>query len=141
MTRSNRDGLATGLAMGVVIAFAFAWVIGLMPEAWFVELWPRAVLYATQVPASLAFVLVAIWVARFRRESPRQVLLWACAGALAFDGVALGFWPTLYGHAGAALTGVATLLLWAFAWIAVAALLVAPHGDVASDEAGARAAA
>jgi hypothetical protein len=54
------------------------------------------------------------------------VLLWACCGALAFDGLVLGFWPALYGQEGAALTAVATLLLWAFAWILAAALLFAP---------------
>lgn len=35
---------------------------------------------------SLVFVPIAVWVARFRAESPRQVLLWAVGGSLAFDG-------------------------------------------------------
>jgi len=83
-------------------------------------------LYAAQVPAALLFVPVAIGVARIKSESPRHVLLWACSGALAFDGLVLGFWPSLYGHDGVARAVVATLLLWAFAWIVAAGLLVAP---------------
>jgi len=72
------------------------------------------------------FVPIAKGVARIRRESPRPVLLWACVGALAFDGLMLGFWPSLYGQEGLAQAIIAALLLWAFAWIVAAALLVAP---------------
>ena len=86
------------------------------------------VLFVIQVPAALIFVPIARGVARFRGESPRLILLWACVGALAFDGLALGFWPSLYGQEGAAQAVIAALLLWAFAWIVAAALLVAPEG-------------
>ena len=126
MPGSKGDGLVSGLILGFVIAFVFAVVISFIPADWFVNTTYRAILYALQVPAGLAFIPVATAVAAFRGESPRQVLLWACAGALAFDGLVLGFWPALYGQEGAALTAVATLLLWAFAWIVVAALIFAP---------------
>ncbi|NCC32625.1 MAG: hypothetical protein EOM24_11490 [Chloroflexia bacterium] len=79
-----------------------------------------------QVPAALAFIPLAKGVAQMRGESPRLVLLWAAAGALGFDGLALGFWPGLYGQEGPALAVLAALLLWAFAWIVAAALYVAP---------------
>jgi hypothetical protein len=127
MPASNRDGLASGLLMGVSIAFFFAIVIRFIPAAWFLDPVARAALYAAQVPTALVFVPIAVRVARFRVESPRQVLLWACCGSLAFDGLVLGFWPALYGQMGEARTAVATLLLWAFAWIVAAALLVAPQ--------------
>lgn len=120
------DGLISGLILGIVIAFFFAVVISFLPAEWFVNTTYRVILYAIQVPAGLALIPVAMAVAGFRGESPRQVLLWACCGALAFDGLMLGFWPALYGQEGAAMTGVATLLLWAFAWIVVAALAFAP---------------
>jgi hypothetical protein len=126
MTRATRDGLVSGLILGVLIAFIFALVIRLIPVHWLVNEFYRALLYAAQVPAALLFVPVAIGVARFKSESPRHVLLWACSGALAFDGLVLGFWPSLYGHDGDARAVVATLLLWAFAWIVAAGLLVAP---------------
>ena len=126
MTRAQHDGLVSGFILGVLIAFIFALVIRLIPDEWLVNELYRALLYIAQVPAALFFIPIASGVARIKNESPRNVLLWACCGALAFDGLVLGFWPSLYGHEGLALTVVATLLLWAFAWIAAAALLVTP---------------
>jgi len=117
------DGLISGVVLGLVVAFVFALVIRYVPADWLLDPLCRAILYAVQVPAGLLFVPIAGAVARARAESPRQVLLWACCGALAFDGLVLGFWPSLYGHEGAAQAMVATLLLWAFAWIVAAAML------------------
>ena len=129
MAQQPRNGLVSGFVLGVLIAFIFAVVIRFIPADWLVNPVTRAWLYAAQVPAGLLFIPVAMAVARARGERPRQVLLWACSGALAFDGLVLGFWPALYGHEGLALTLVATLLLWAFAWIVAAALLFAPEGE------------
>lgn len=128
MMTSTRDGLAAGVVLGLAVAFGFALVIRAVPPEWLTATAPRAILYALQVPAGLLFVPVAAAVARRGGHSPRSVLLWACCGALAFDGLVLGFWPALYGQAGAALAVVASLLLWAFAWIVAAALLFAPAG-------------
>ena len=122
MERHGRSGLVSGVILGMLIAFFFAVVIRFIPAEWLVDPLSRALLYAAQVPSALLFIPIATAVARWRRESPRQVLLWACVGALGFDGLVLGFWPALYGHEGLALTVVATLLLWAFAWIVAAAL-------------------
>ena len=132
MAMTPREGLVSGFVLGVAIAFFFAIVIRFVPAEWFVNPLPRALLYAAQVPSALVFIPVAMVVARARGERPRQVLLWACAGALAFDSLVLGFWPALYGQEGLALTIVATLLLWAFAWIVVAALLFAPGDDASA---------
>jgi hypothetical protein len=129
MVRPTRDGLVSGFVLGVAIAFLFALVIRFIPAEWLVDPFARAWLYAAQVPSALLFIPIARAVARARGQSPQRVLLWACSGALAFDGLVLGFWPALYGHEGLALNFVATLLLWAFAWIVVAALLFAPHAD------------
>ena len=130
MAQPPRSGLVSGFILGVLIAFIFAVVIRFIPADWLVNPVTRAWLYAAQVPAGLLFIPVAMAVARARGERPRQVLLWACSGALAFDGLVLGFWPGLYGHDGLATTIVATLLLWAFAWIVAAALLFAPEWEV-----------
>ena len=100
MRSTTRDGLVPGVVLGLVVAFVFALVIRYVPADWLLDPLPRAILYAVQVPAGLLFVPIASAVARARAESPRQVLLWACCGALAFDGLVLGFWPSLYGHAG-----------------------------------------
>lgn len=129
MAQQPRNGLVSGFVLGVLIAFIFAVVIRFIPADWLLNPVTRAWLYAAQVPAGLLFIPVAMAVARARGERPRQVLLWACSGALAFDGLVLGFWPGLYGHEGLATTIVATLLLWAFAWIVAAALLFASDGE------------
>ena len=134
MAQQARNGLVSGFALGVAIAFLFAVVIRFIPADWLVNPLTRAALYAVQVPAGLLFIPVATAVARARSERPRQVLLWACCGALAFDGLVLGFWPGLYGQEGFARTIVATLLLWAFAWIVAAALLLAPDGEGSARE-------
>ena len=132
MVHRQRNGLVSGFMLGVAIAFFFAVAIRFIPADWLVNPVTRAWLYAAQVPAGLLFIPVAMAVARARGESPRQVLLWACSGALAFDGLVLGFWPGLYGHEGLATTIVATLLLWAFAWIVAAGLLFAPDGETSA---------
>jgi hypothetical protein len=126
MEPSMRDGLVPGVVLGLVVAFGFALVIRAVPPDWLTGTTARAILYALQVPAGLLFVPVAGAIARRSGHSPRGVLLWACCGALAFDGLVLGFWPALYGQAGAAQAAVAALLLWAFAWILAAALVAAP---------------
>lgn len=123
MRLAARDGLVSGVVLGLVVAFVFALVIRYVPADWLLDPLSRAILYAVQVPAGLLFVPIASAVARARAESPRRVLLWACCGALAFDGLVLGFWPSLYGQQGTAQAMVATLLLWAFAWIVAAAML------------------
>jgi hypothetical protein len=132
MRPTTRDGLVSGVVLGLVVAFVFALLIRYVPADWLLESLPRAILYAVQVPAGLLFVPVASAVARARAESPRHVLLWACCGALAFDGLVLGFWPSLYGHEGAAQAMVASLLLWAFAWIVAAALLATSNRAAAA---------
>ena len=129
MAQQPRNGLVAGFALGVAIAFFFAVVIRFIPADWLLNPVTRAWLYAAQVPAGLLFIPVATAVARARSASPRHVLLWACCGALAFDGLVLGFWPGLYGQEGIARTMIATLLLWAFAWIVAAALLFAPDDE------------
>jgi len=132
MRPTTRDGLVSGVVLGLVVAFVFALAIRYVPADWLIDPLSRAILYVVQVPAGLLFVPIASAVARARAESPRQVLLWACCGALAFDGLVLGFWPSLYGHEGAAQAMVATLLLWAFAWIVAAAMLATSNRAAAA---------
>lgn len=130
--RSSREGLVSGLILGVLIAFGFALIIRLIPANLLMETLPRIVLYAVQVPAAFIFIPIAKGVARLRGESAKMVLLWAATGALTFDGLAIGFWPSLYGQEGTAQTILAALLLWAFAWIVAVALFVVPASETKS---------
>ena len=53
MHRSFREGLVSGLILGVLIAFGFALLIRLIPADLLVNTLSRAVLYTIQVPASV----------------------------------------------------------------------------------------
>lgn len=121
---SLRNGLGTGIALGIVIALVFAVVISLLPEDLFVDKTLLAASFAVQVVAGPVFVWIAQRLADLRGEDGRVVLSAAVAGALACDGLGIVFWPGLYGQEGEALTGVAATLLWAFAWIVIAGMLI-----------------
>jgi hypothetical protein len=124
MESREAPGRAAGVVLGLILAFVFALLIALIPESWFVEPGQRIALYVAQVVAAPLFVLIARAAARPLHSSARTVLLWSAAAALAFDGLAVGFWPSLYGQTGEALAYVASTLLWAFAWIIAAGLLL-----------------
>ncbi len=115
---------AVGLAIGLVGAAAFAVVISSFPASWFTETAQRAVLYAVQVPAGVLFVLLARACGRAIGVDDRTVFQGLVAGALLFDGLFIGFWPSIYGQEGFALTMTAAVLLWAFAWIVIAGLVM-----------------
>jgi hypothetical protein len=55
-----------------------------------------------------------------RRLDQQAVFTWAVAGAMTFDGLAIGFVPGLYGQTGQALAWVASALLFAFASLILA---------------------
>jgi hypothetical protein len=113
-----------GMAFGVVIALLFAIVISAIPQFLFKEKPWLILLYITQIPSGLLFVLITNKLAQINNESPKNVLLWAIFGALLFDGLALGFFPGIYGHSQEVTALVASLLLWSFGWILFYALVL-----------------
>ena len=127
--RPVRD-LAIGLPAGLAIGLAFALAIGFIPDAAFAETGWRTLLYALQVPAGLVFVALFQGAAGLVRGDRHRLLLAAVAGALVFDGAAIGFFPQVYGQPTDAMAWVASTLLWAFAWIIVAELAVQARGLV-----------
>jgi hypothetical protein len=116
--------MLTGFIVGFVGALGFAILISFFPESWFVETGPRIVLYAAQVAAGPLFVLLARGIGQRIGVDGQSVLMWIVAGALTFDGLFIGFWPAIYGQEGFALTMTASMLLWAFAWIVIAGLIM-----------------
>jgi len=64
------------------------------------------------------------WVAGLRRADECVVFTWGTAGAMTFDGLAIGFVPGLYGQTGDALAWAAAALLFAFASLVVAGQLM-----------------
>ena len=121
--RPWRD-VGIGLPVGLAIGLVFALVIGLIPDQAFADEGWRVLLYAAQVPAGFVFVLLFHLLAPPLGADRHRLLIAAVAGALAFDGVAIGFFPEVYGQPDASMVWVGSTLLWAFAWIVIAELVV-----------------
>lgn len=124
MTARPWRDLGIGIPIGLAIGLAFALVIGLIPDPAFAEQGWRVVLYAAQVPAGFVFVILFHVLARALGADRHRLIIAAVAGALVFDGVAIGFFPDIYGQPDASMVWVASTLLWAFAWIVIAEAVV-----------------
>ncbi|MFM9034565.1 MAG: hypothetical protein ACKOQ4_09800 [Mycobacterium sp.] len=110
----------TGLVVGALVAFGFALLIRLLPESLFLQAHWRVAVYALCAAAAPPTVLFLQWIARTRGLERRQVFSWAAAGAMSFDGLAIGFIPDLYGQTGQALAWTASALIFAFASLLIA---------------------
>lgn len=121
----RRDGAAlTGYIVGALVALAFAVIISLLPASLFLETRWRIVAYIACALAAPPTVWFLQWVARIRSHDQRAVFTWAAAGAMTFDGLAIGFLPGLYGQTGQALAWAASALIFAFASLIVAGQLM-----------------
>lgn len=122
-SRPLRD-IALGIPLGVVGALGFAFVIGLIPDAAFTNTGWRIVLYAVQVPAGPVLVLLISALAGLLAADRHRFVLAVVGGALVFDGLAVGFFPGVYGQPAESAVWVGSTLLWAFAWIVIAELVI-----------------
>lgn len=120
MTERSSAPALTGLAVGVLVALGFAVAISLLPESLFLQSHWRVVVYAACAAAAPPTVWFLHWIARVRGLDQRAVFAWGAAGAMLFDGLAIGFVPALYGQTGQALAWVASALIFAFASLLVA---------------------
>lgn len=118
-SRPLRD-LGLGVPLGVIGALGFAFVIGLIPDAAFSDSGWRAVVYAVQVPAGPVIVLALSALAGVLKSDRHRFVLAVVGGALIFDGLAVGFFPGVYGQPAESAVWVGSTLLWAFAWIVIA---------------------
>lgn len=112
--------VVTGLVTGALVALGFALLIGLLPESLFLQAHWRVVVYVVCAAAAPPTVLFVQWIARIRGLDQRGVFAWAAAGALTFDGLAIGFAPFLYGQTGQALAWTASAPIFAFASLLIA---------------------
>lgn len=110
----------TGFVVGALVALGFAVVISLLPDSLFLRAPLRVMAYVACALAAPPTVWFLQWVARLRHLDQRETFLWGAAGAMTFDGLAIGFIPQLYGHSGQALAWVASALIFAFASLIVA---------------------
>ncbi len=124
MDEQRTGGSVTGFVVGALVALTFAIVIRLLPAFLFLETPWRAVVFAICALAAPPTVWFLQGVARVRRGDVRLVFTWAAAGAMTFDGLAIGFVPELYGQTGQALAWVGAALLFAFASLIIAGQLM-----------------
>lgn len=127
----QRDGAAvTGLVVGALVALGFALVISLLPESLFLQTPRRVAVFVVCALAAPPTVWFLQWIARVRHLDQRLTFGWAAAGAMTFDGLAIGFVPALYGQTGQALAWTAAALLFAFASLLVAGQLMLARREV-----------
>jgi hypothetical protein len=128
----RRSGAApTGLVVGALVALGFAVIISRLPESLFLQTPRRVMVYFVCALAAPPTVWFLQWVARVRRLDQREVFIWGAAGAMTFDGLAIGFIPRLYGQTGQALAWTASALIFAFASLLVAGALMLGRQAVA----------
>ena len=122
---AERSGAAvTGYVVGALVALGFAVVISLLPEFLFLQTSWRVAVFVVCALAAPPTVWFLQWVARLRRLDQRLVFTWGAAGAMTFDGLAIGFIPALYGQTGQALAWTAAALIFAFATLIIAGQLM-----------------
>ena len=124
MDRQRSAAVPAGLVVGALIALGFAIVISLLPDWLFLEGHWRAVVFVVCALAAPPTVWFLQWLARLRDLDQRALFGWALAGAMTFDGLAIGFVPGLYGQTGQALAWTAAALLFAFASLVIAGQLM-----------------
>jgi hypothetical protein len=124
MNERDNGAALTGLVVGALVALGFALIIRLLPAWIFLETPWRAVTYVAVALAAPPTVWFLQWIARMRRLDQRRVFTWGAAGAMTFDGLAIGFIPALYGQTGQALDWTASALLFAFASLIIAGQLM-----------------
>lgn len=127
---AGRKGKAAviGIVVGAVVALTFAVVISRLPAFLFLETRWRVVVYIICALAAAPTVWFLQWIARVSGIDQRRLFTWAAAGAMTFDGLAIGFASGLYGQTGQALAWAASALIFAFAALVVAGQLML--GDV-----------
>jgi len=124
MNERGNGAAVTGLVVGALVALGFAIVISLLPASIFLETRWRVVTYLVCALAAPPTVWFLQWVARLRHLDQRETFIWGAAGAMTFDGLAIGFIPQLYGQTGQALAWTASALIFAFTSLLVAGQLM-----------------
>lgn len=98
---------------GVAAAFAVAIFIRLLPGSWFEpQSITLALIYVVTALSAVTSMLAISSLGRLHGRTLEYATGAGLGGALAFDGLAIGFLPTLYGHTGEHLASAAAALLW-----------------------------
>jgi hypothetical protein len=120
----RKSGFPWGFLVGLIVAAVFAIVISLVPGSVFTDPAGYAALLVVVAVAGPPTVWLLRAIAQNRDVDPVSTIVGGMSGALLFDGLALSYWPALYGQTGEALTAVATMLLVAFSAVGISAHLM-----------------
>lgn len=99
-------------AYGVALWFGAATLLCAGANAGIYEGWVRVAVYALAVPAFIPFVLLIRPLARLDRRDVAIGVMIATAAATLCDGIALGWFPGLYGTDPAHTAGAGAAILW-----------------------------
>jgi hypothetical protein len=132
MDERNSGAAVTGLVVGALVALGFAILISLLPDSVVLETRWRVVTYIAVALAAPPTVWFLQAIARWRHLDQRETFIWGAAGAMTFDGLAIGFVPQLYGHTDQALAWVASALIFAFASLIIAGQLMLGRAEAVS---------
>lgn len=114
------------IAMGAALWFLGALIIGWIAPLGAFEGWGRALTYALLIPGTLPFVLLIKLLAGLRGDQVFAGAAVATGAAIALDGLAIPYFPGVYG--GAPLADAGAVILWGGAVaIALGALLNRPR--------------
>lgn len=105
----------------VLWAVAAAGIHAAIPAGWFQGL-PLVALYVASLPLAWGCLNLVRRIGRLRPGQGAAAMLAALFPAMLCDGLALAFWPAIYGPPGAPLAAAAGWLLWGLAWCMLAAL-------------------
>jgi hypothetical protein len=113
--------------LGALVALCFALVIRVVPESLFEpKSWGLALAYVIGIVAGPPSVWLVHQVTRPAVEQRFAALFAAMLGAMTFDGIAIGFFPSLYGQD--EMGSVGAFLLVAFVALGVSGWVMAtPH--------------
>lgn len=99
-------------AMGVILWFVAAVMLRYLGPIGIYEGWPRVLTYALIIPGTAPFVLLIRWIANVKPGQLGMAMSVATTAAMLMDGLALGWFPSLYGAGVEMHAGAGGTILW-----------------------------
>lgn len=114
MARTGFSGvqLAVLMATGATLWFGAAVLLHWLTGAGWLEGGARALVYALVVPGTIPFVMMTRALARLRADQMASGMALVTATALLLDGVAVAWFPQLYGTTPAQVLAASAAVLW-----------------------------
>jgi hypothetical protein len=125
MIHISKPTLLKGIAYGTAIWYVVAKIIGALKGPFFdanSSMENLALLYAAFIPISYLPVISIPPILNIKKSELLQATLVVLGTANALDGLALSFFPKVYGIDTAYIVRPAALIIWANTWTFVAAL-------------------